>query len=56
MAGDICGRDALLAWFSELKSMGFWLNEHDVMGSDEHVCALSTMGHGVMASMSRRES
>jgi ketosteroid isomerase-like protein len=44
MAGDIRGRDALLAWFGELKSKGFWLNEHDVMGSDEHVCALSIMG------------
>ena len=44
MAGDIRGRDALLAWCGELKSKGFWLNEPDVMGSDEHVRALSIMG------------
>jgi hypothetical protein len=29
MAGDIRGRDSLLAWFGELKSKGFWLNEHE---------------------------
>jgi hypothetical protein len=23
---------------------GFWLTEHDVLGNDEHVCALSVMG------------
>jgi ketosteroid isomerase-like protein len=44
MAGDIHGRDALLAWFSQLRAKGFWLSEHDVLGNDEHVCALSVMG------------
>jgi ketosteroid isomerase-like protein len=44
MAGDIHGRDALLAWFNQLRPKGFWLREHDVLGNDEHVCALSVMG------------
>jgi ketosteroid isomerase-like protein len=44
MAGDIEGRDALLAWFSQLRPKGFWLIEHDMLGNDEHVCALSVMG------------
>ena len=44
MAGDIHGRDALFAWFGELRPKGFWLSEHDVVGNDEHVCALSVMG------------
>jgi ketosteroid isomerase-like protein len=44
MAGDIHGRDALLAWFNQLRPKGFWLSEHDVLGNDEHVCALSVMG------------
>ena len=44
MAGEIRGRDALLAWLSRLWARGFWLAEHDVLGSDDHVCALSTMG------------
>jgi ketosteroid isomerase-like protein len=44
MAGDIYGRDALLAWFDLLRPKGFWLSEHDVLGNDEHVCALSIMG------------
>jgi uncharacterized protein len=44
MAGDIYGRDALLAWFVLLRPKGFWLSEHDVLGNDEHVCALSLMG------------
>jgi len=44
MAGDIHGRDALLAWFRLLSPKGFWLREHDVVGNDEHVCALSVMG------------
>jgi ketosteroid isomerase-like protein len=43
-AGDILGRDALLAWLSDLATIGFWLREHDVFGNDEHVCALSDMG------------
>lgn len=44
MAGDVCGRDALLRWLGELAPRGFWLREHDVLGNDEHVCALSIMG------------
>ena len=43
-AGDIRGRDALLAWLAGLAELGFWLREHDVFGNDEHVCALSYMG------------
>ncbi len=43
-AGDILGRDALFAWFGQLRSKGFWLSEHDVFGNDEHVCALTVMG------------
>ena len=43
LAGDIRGRDALLEWFRRLPK-GFWLDEHDVLGSDDHVCALSIMG------------
>jgi ketosteroid isomerase-like protein len=44
MAGDIHGRTALLAWLDALRAKGFWLVERDVFGSDQHVCALSTMG------------
>ena len=44
MAGDVQGRDALLAWLGELRSRGFWLSEHDVLANDSHVCALSIMG------------
>ena len=44
MAGTIRGRDALLAWMTQLKSLGFWLVEDDVFASDRHVCAVSTMG------------
>lgn len=44
MAGTIEGRDALLDWLARLGGMGFWLVEHDVFASDEHVCAVSTMG------------
>ncbi len=44
MAGTIEGRDAVLAWLTRLGSIGFWLVEHDVFASDEHVCAVSTMG------------
>jgi uncharacterized protein len=43
-AGDIRGRRALIAWLAGLAAMGFWLREHDVLGNDEHVCALSVMG------------
>ena len=44
MAGEIRGRDALLAWLERAGALGFWLQEHDVFGNDEHVCALSDMG------------
>jgi ketosteroid isomerase-like protein len=43
-AGDIRGRDALLAWLAGMTEVGFWLTEHDVFANDEHVCALSYMG------------
>lgn len=43
-AGEIRGRTALIAWLGNLGHLGFWLEEHDVLGSDEHVCALSVMG------------
>jgi hypothetical protein len=43
-AGEIRGRDALLAWLADLAEVGFVLREHDVFGNDEHVCALSYMG------------
>jgi|SRR4051794_12912405 ketosteroid isomerase-like protein len=43
-AGDIRGREALMAWLKGLAPLGFWLREHDVFGNDEHVCALSYMG------------
>ena len=44
MAGEIRGRGALLAWLERVGALGFWLQEHDVFGNDEHVCALSAMG------------
>ncbi len=44
MAGTIDGRDALLTWLGRLGDIGFWLVEHDVFASDQHVCAISTMG------------
>ena len=44
MAGELRGRDQLIAWLSRLQATGFWLTEHDVFGNDEHVCALSFMG------------
>jgi uncharacterized protein len=44
MAGQIRGRDALVAWLGQLRAKGFWLTEHDVLGNDSHVCALSIMG------------
>ena len=43
-AGEIRGRDALLAWLKGLAPVGFLLREHDVFGNDQHVCALSYMG------------
>jgi uncharacterized protein len=44
MAGTIAGREALIAWLRSVKAIGFWLVEHDVLASDAHVCAVSTMG------------
>jgi hypothetical protein len=44
MAGTIDGREALLTWLAQLGNIGFWLVEHDVFASDQHVCAISTMG------------
>jgi ketosteroid isomerase-like protein len=44
MAGEIRGRDELVAWLGRLSELGFTLREHDVFGNDEHVCALSFMG------------
>ena len=44
MAGNIHGREALLAWLARLRAKGFWLTEDDVFGNDDHVCALSIMG------------
>ena len=44
MAGEIRGVDELVAWLSRLSELGFTLREHDVLGNDEHVCALSYMG------------
>ena len=43
-AGEIRGRPALLDWLANLARTGFWLREHDVLGNDDHVCALSVMG------------
>jgi ketosteroid isomerase-like protein len=44
MAGDVRGLDELVAWLGRLRELGFTLREHDVLGNDEHVCALSSMG------------
>jgi ketosteroid isomerase-like protein len=44
LAGDVRGIDALVAWLSAVAALGFWLTEHDVLGNDEHVVALSEMG------------
>jgi len=44
MAGTIEGREALLAWLARLTGIGFWIVECDVFASDQHVCAVSTMG------------
>jgi uncharacterized protein len=44
MAGDVRGRDVLLAWLERLRGLGFWLTECDVFASDDHVCAVSIMG------------
>jgi uncharacterized protein len=44
LAGEIRGLDDLLGWLGRISQLGFTLREHDVMGNDEHVCALSYMG------------
>jgi hypothetical protein len=44
MAGEIRGRDELLAWLGELGRRGFWLEELEVFGNDRRVCAISLMG------------
>ncbi|TFG68393.1 MAG: nuclear transport factor 2 family protein [Thermomicrobiales bacterium] len=44
MAGDVIGREAVIAFLGVLKGYGFWLTEHDVLANDAHVCALSQMG------------
>ena len=46
LAGEIVGRDALFRWFARLHEVTegtFTLKEHDVLGSDDHVVALSDM-------------
>ncbi len=43
-AGDLVGREAVLAWLRGLEGTGFWLREHDVFGNEAHVCALSVIG------------
>ena len=43
-AGDVRGRDGVTGWLADAAALGFWLQEHDVFGNDEHVCALSLMG------------
>jgi ketosteroid isomerase-like protein len=47
LAGEIHGRDALFRWFERLHDLTggtFTLQEHDVLGTDDHVVALSDMG------------
>ena len=44
MAGEIRGLDALVTWLGRLGDLGFTLREHDVLGNDDHVCAMSYMG------------
>jgi uncharacterized protein len=46
LAGEIRGREALFRWFDRLHEVSegtFTLKEHDVLGTDDHVVALSTM-------------
>lgn len=42
-ARDISGIGALLSFLRGLAARGFRLEEHDVFGNDDHVCALSVM-------------
>jgi ketosteroid isomerase-like protein len=47
LAGDVRGRGALFEWFRRLRDVTrgtFTLEEHDVLGNDDHVVALSIMG------------
>ncbi len=44
MAGEIRGLDAIVAWLGRTTELGFTLREHDVLGNDDHVCALSYIG------------
>lgn len=44
MTGEIRGLDQLVAWLTRVSELGFTIREHDVLGNDEHVCALSYMG------------
>ena len=46
LAGDIHGREALFRFFDRLRDVTegtFTIEEHDVLGSDEHVVALSDL-------------
>jgi uncharacterized protein len=44
MAGRVEGREAVLAWLTRLRGIGFRTAECDVFASDQHVCAVSMMG------------
>lgn len=47
LAGDIHGLEALLRWFERLQAVtagSFTLKDHDVLGTDDHVVALSELG------------
>ena len=43
-AGDIRGLDEVVALLGRVTAHGFTLREHDVLGNDGHVVALSHMG------------
>jgi ketosteroid isomerase-like protein len=46
LSGEIRGREALFRWFGRLHDVTegtFTLTEHDVLGTDNHVVALSDM-------------
>jgi ketosteroid isomerase-like protein len=46
LAGEVRGRDSLFDWFQRLRAVtsgSFSLEEHDVVGNDDHVVALSRM-------------
>jgi hypothetical protein len=42
-AREIAGISSLLSFLRGLAARGFQLEEHDVFGNDDHVCALSVM-------------